>query len=73
MKLNIENTAAVGKPCAVFDAEGVEVKYCVACDTVTGEVETLLHEGESFVSQANGKSAERVRGHRPAPLTFKRL
>jgi len=73
MKLNIENTAAIEKPFTVFDADGVEVKFCVACETETGYVETLLHDGESFITQLDGKGLERFRGRRPAPLAIKWL
>lgn len=42
MIYNVENTAAIGKPCTVYDANGVEVPWCVECNTETGEVTQFL-------------------------------
>ena len=68
MLLNVENTSGIGKRCEVFDACGFEVKYCIFCDTETGEVEILLHDGEKFVVEDCGQSVKRVSEFRPAPL-----
>jgi len=69
MILDVKNTSEIGKRCDVFDADGVEVKYCISCDTETGQVESLLHDGKSFVLEDNEQSVKRVSEFRPAPLS----
>ena len=73
MLLNVKNTSEIGKRCEVFDANGVEVKYCLSCDTETGEVETFLHDGKAYVLEDCGQSVKRVSEFRPAPLSIKWL
>jgi hypothetical protein len=63
--------------CRVFDANGVELKYVLWCDTETGEAERYVRDEGGFVIVHEGNyggmsyvKTERV--HYPAPLTFAR-
>ncbi len=67
-RYDIENTAKIGKPCRVFDAKNEEILWVVFCDTETGDVERLQHDGQSFVVNAEGDAINRVTENRPAPL-----
>lgn len=67
MIYDVENTAKVGKPCRVVDANGQDVRFVVSCDTETGDVLRLKHDGESFVIGADG-DVETISERVPAPL-----
>ena len=59
----------------VYAADGTEIKYVVWMDTDTGEVETLRHDGTSFVFEGENtcpptKTVARDRRTYPAPLTI---
>lgn len=62
--------------CEVFDANGVPLKWCIWCDTKTGEaVHIALDDGRvEFVTDERGKRSPKTewRQH-PAPLKFTRL
>lgn len=69
MIYTIENTAKIGKPVIVFDADGVEVTHCVRCDTETGEVERFeVDINGRYVFDEAGGSINRVKEVLPRPL-----
>ena len=70
-RYDIENTIKIGKPCQVFDANNDEILWVVSCDTETGEVERLEHDGQSFVTDEEGYDINRIIENRPAPLYTK--
>lgn len=68
-KYTIENTSEIRKPCRVFDADGVELKYVVMCDTETGEVEQLVYnENDRHFEKAIGNTIARSVKFYPKPL-----
>lgn len=54
MKLTLQNTANIGKPCKLFDANGNEIPYPIECDTETGVcVHYCLDEKGAFIVDEN--------------------
>jgi len=69
MKLNLENTVAIGKRCAIYDAEGEEVKSCVEADTETGWIKRHKinpETGELIISHHGWIAI--ITERRPVPL-----
>jgi len=52
----------------VFDANGLEWRYVVECDTETGRVVCLKRDGDSFVAEDG--EVVREAHHTAAPLTL---
>ena len=67
-RYDFENTAKIGKPCRVFDANNDEILWVVFCDTETGEVERFEHDGQSFVVNEEGDGISRIAENKPIPL-----
>ena len=69
-KYTLENTTDIGRPCRVFDANGVELDYCVSCDTETGEVTQIQWDPETrdFVFNEAGDGVLRKTTLYPKPL-----
>jgi hypothetical protein len=69
-RYTVENTTKAEKPYKVFDADGKELKYVVACDTDTGEVEQLIwnSERQQFDKNEAGDGIARLTTFYPKPL-----
>jgi len=72
MKLGLSNTVDVGRSCAVYDADGKEVKHCLFCDTKTGYVVTLSNDdqGKIIIDHTRGEVCI-TKEKRSAPLRVK--
>ena len=66
----VDNTSKIGRPCKVFDANGVELRWVLRCDTETGEVEqhaTDPETGKIQIDIAKGEIVQQTKFY-PAPL-----
>lgn len=64
---NVDNTSAIGKPVRVFDANGMELHYCLEVDTTTGRVLQFVTQDGSLVENDEG-DLKRQEEYYPAPL-----
>ena len=66
----VDNTSKIGRPCKVFDANGVELLRVIRCETETGEVEQFLTDpqtGEILIDAAKEEAVRWTKCY-PAPL-----
>lgn len=68
MILTVENTAKIGMPIRIRDAEGNAIENAIWADTETGEC-VILHR---FVDPHTNKHMRSKRTY-PAPLTWERI
>lgn len=66
---NVQNTLEVGKPCRIFDANGLEWHDVVECDTETGRILRFKRDAEGrWVDQEGELVRETVHGAPPLQL-----
>ena len=65
----IENTAGIGKPCKMFDANGVELLYVIEADTETGHIKRRIKDRRgNFILAPSGEESLVVLEAHPPPL-----
>ncbi len=67
MKYNTKNTIDINKPIVVYDANGSEIKYCIECDTETGQASQLKVRPDGSMITINEEPVI-SEGTFPAPL-----